>query len=326
MADGLQAALLNHDRERRTTDIPLFFGNKTNETITLQQLIERIEIAAEVANWNTDERKCAEFFLCLREDALSWYNTLDHIIGFNKKVWADIKREFLAAYHPKFSARALCICFQDLKQKPDETVQKFYNRVSDTFINAYKVKPDHTTTYEGDLMERTQAEMDKAMGQGIERMQLLMMNTVFLGGLRDEIRTRVLEESPTKPQESVKAAREIESILNDKKSQPQRGFHVTSIDGTDEVDGTDMGEVNEEEAAHLQAINTILRKKGRPQYRFWVRPKQGWPKGADWIGPRDGLNGTGAIICFFCNKPGHCIAQCHAKAASGQGRGGGSGS
>ncbi len=81
-----------------------FFGNKTKETITLQQLIERIEIAADVANWNTDKRKCAEFFLCLREDALSWYNTLDHIFGFNKKVWAEVKKEFLAAYVPKFSA------------------------------------------------------------------------------------------------------------------------------------------------------------------------------------------------------------------------------
>ncbi len=71
-------------------------------------------------------------------------------------------------------------------------------------------------------MGRTQAEMDKAMGQGITRMQLLMMNTVFLGGLKEEIRNRVLEEAPTKPDESVKAAREIESILNDKKTQ--RGF------------------------------------------------------------------------------------------------------
>jgi hypothetical protein len=136
------------------------------------------------------------------------------------------------------------------------------------FNYAYKVKPDHTTTYKGDLMGRTQAEMDKALGQGIERMQLLMMNTVFLGGLRDEIWTRVLEESPTKPQDSVKAAREIESILNDKKGQPQRGFHVTSIDGTNDGDGTDVGEIDEEEATHLQAINAKLRKKGHPQYKF----------------------------------------------------------
>jgi hypothetical protein len=33
-----------------------------------------------------------------------------------------------------------------------------------------------------------------------------MMNTVFLGGLKEEIRNRVLEEAPTKPD----AAREIE--------------------------------------------------------------------------------------------------------------------
>jgi len=86
MADGLQAALINHNRVLRTTDIPLFFGNKAKETIMPQQLVERIEIAAEVANWATDERKCGEFFLCLIEDALSWFNTFDHIIGFNKKV------------------------------------------------------------------------------------------------------------------------------------------------------------------------------------------------------------------------------------------------
>ncbi len=44
--------------------------------------------------------------------------------------------------------------------------------------------------------------------------------------------------------------------------------------------------------------------------------------GSDGIGLKDGFNGTGAIICFFCNKPGHRIAQCRAK-ATGRGRGGG---
>jgi hypothetical protein len=112
------------------------------------------------------------------------------------------------------------------------------------FINMYKTKPDHTTTYEGDLMGQMQAEMNKAMWQGIEHMQLLMMKTVFLGGLCEEIWNRVLEEALTQPQRSVAAAREIESILNHKRTLPQRGFHVTSINRTNEVDSTDMGEVN----------------------------------------------------------------------------------
>jgi hypothetical protein len=82
-------------------------------------------MAAMVASWANDERKYVEFYLCLREDALSWYNMLNHIIDFDNKIWAEMKREFLAANAPKYSARALCICFQDLCQKPDKMVQKF---------------------------------------------------------------------------------------------------------------------------------------------------------------------------------------------------------
>jgi hypothetical protein len=219
MADGaIQAALLNHDRVRRTTDIPLFYGKKSKDTIQPQQYIERLEKAARVAQWPDDQRRCDEFTLSLRENALSWYNTLDNIIGFNKNNWNDLKAKFLEAYAPKYSAKALCICFQDLRQKSDETVQDFYNRVSDTFRNAYQVKPDHTITYEGTMHDGiTQAHANEILLQGVTRMQLLMLNTMFLGGLKEDIRNRVLEEGPTHPDNSVKLAREIESIINDRR-------------------------------------------------------------------------------------------------------------
>ena len=51
------AALAAHEQIRKTTDIPLFFGNKAKETVTPQQLIERLEMAATVANWADDARK-----------------------------------------------------------------------------------------------------------------------------------------------------------------------------------------------------------------------------------------------------------------------------
>ncbi len=99
-------------------------------------------------------------------------------------------------------------------------------------------------------------------------MQLLMLNTMFLGGLKEEIRNRVLKDGPTEPENSVKAAREIETILKDKKD---KGVFITSIEEGDGLeDGTDMGEVDEDEAAHLQALNAIMRKRGQPQYRFRV--------------------------------------------------------
>ena len=129
-AAQIQQALIAHDRVRRTTDIPLFYGKKGKDTITPQQLVERLERASRVAGWdalaNPGQRKTDEFFLSLRENALSWYNTLDNIIGYNKEDWDELKKKFLEAYAPKYSAKALCICFQDLRQKSDECVQDFY--------------------------------------------------------------------------------------------------------------------------------------------------------------------------------------------------------
>ena len=107
-AAQLQQALIAHDRVRRTTDIPLFYGRKGKDTITPQQLVFRLEKASRVAGWdnlaNPDQRKTDEFYLSLRDNALQWYNTLDNIIGFNKENWNDLKAKFLEAYAPKYSA------------------------------------------------------------------------------------------------------------------------------------------------------------------------------------------------------------------------------
>jgi Retrotransposon gag protein len=218
-AQQLQQALIAHERVRRTTDIPFFYSRKGKDTITPQQLVFRLEKASHVAGWdnlqNPNQRKTEEFFLSLRDDALSWYHTLDNEIGFDKEVWDKVKKRFLEAYAPKFSAKALCICFQDLRQRSDENVQTFYNCVSKTFRNAYTSKPNHTTTYVGTLHgNATQNQCNEIMLQGVNRMQLLI-----LGGLREDICNRVLEEGPTKPTDSIKLAREIKSIMNDKKKE-----------------------------------------------------------------------------------------------------------
>ncbi len=66
-AQNLQQALIAHDRVRRTTDIPLFYGRKSKDTITPQQLVEQLERASCVAGWdalaNPGQRKTDEFFL-----------------------------------------------------------------------------------------------------------------------------------------------------------------------------------------------------------------------------------------------------------------------
>jgi hypothetical protein len=129
---------------------------------------------------------------------------------------------------------------------------------------------------------------------------------------RRHIWSRVLEEGPTEPDESAQLAREIESIINDRRRE--KGYNVTNIAASEtEADMEDVREVDEEEATQLREVNTILKRKGRPQYKFRVKSR----------GPNaSSFNGTRAVICFFCNKPGHRIAQCRTKMAAGRyGRG-----
>jgi hypothetical protein len=90
MAD-LQEALNAHDRVCKSTDLPLFFGRKDKDTVPPNLLLDCINRATTVAQWNTNERKITEFYLTLRDRAILWWDTLDDNPNINKGVWADIQ-------------------------------------------------------------------------------------------------------------------------------------------------------------------------------------------------------------------------------------------
>jgi hypothetical protein len=103
--DDLQQALNTHDRVCKSTNLPLFFGRKDKDTVLSHLLLDRINRAATVANWNTDKRKITEFYLTLRDKAILWWDTLEDNAAIDRNSWADIQREFLAVYALRFTAR-----------------------------------------------------------------------------------------------------------------------------------------------------------------------------------------------------------------------------
>jgi hypothetical protein len=192
--------------------------------------------AARVANWNDDERVCDEFFLCLRDKAISWANILDNVPGFDKGNWASVKAEFLAAYATEYTARTLCTSFHDLKQHNDKTVQDFYNRVSEVFRDAFLVKPAHVTTFDG------------------------------------AAESKVLEKGPTLIQESVKLAREFEIISKDK-SKTEKGNYIASVSPDDNNgEPEEILEIDAAELEHIKSINLIRKRQNKPPMCYKVRP------------------------------------------------------
>ena len=76
--EAMAGALAAHDRVKRSTDLPLFYGRKEKDTITAHQLINRFLTAAQIAGWN-DERKCNELKILLRDQALIWWDALPNM-------------------------------------------------------------------------------------------------------------------------------------------------------------------------------------------------------------------------------------------------------
>jgi len=208
---GMAAALNDHDRMKRSTDIPLFFARREKDTVLPRILIDRIEDAAEIATWDA-ARKIRELKLCFRENAIIWWKSLrDYTINLDD--WDEVKTEFLQTYEPKYSAKTICGNFSDLKQMPNESMNDFACRVQVAYDRLVDNKPATMTTVRGTIAAGATEAQVKA--EGIKDMALFFKHQLFLAGIKDSLRDKVVEAGKASFQESMKYARELEAIHND---------------------------------------------------------------------------------------------------------------
>jgi len=210
---AIAQALADHDRTKRSTDIPLFYGQPGKDTIAARLLIVRINDAATIATWN-EARKLLEFKMCLRDKAVGWFEGLAED-GVDVNDWDTVKTEFLETYEPKYSAKTTCANFTDLNQKSDESINDYTYRVQMAYKRLTDTKPAAMTTVRTTIAAgATEAEVK---AEGINDALKFIKHQLFLAGLKDGIRDKVLEAAKATFNESVKVARNLETIQNDHK-------------------------------------------------------------------------------------------------------------
>jgi hypothetical protein len=207
-APAIAAALNDHDRMKRSTNIPLFFARRDKDTMLPRILIDRIEDAAEIATWDA-ARKIRELKLCFRENAIIWWKSLrDYTINLND--WDEVKKEFLETYEPKYSAKTIWANFADLKQMPNKSMNDFGCRVQVAYDRLVDNKPATMAA-----VRLAGATVDQAKAEGIKDMALFFKHQLFLAGIKDSVRDKVVEAGKDTFQDSMKLARELEAIHND---------------------------------------------------------------------------------------------------------------
>jgi Retrotransposon gag protein len=206
---NLQQVLNDHDRAKRSTDIPLFYGQPARDTIAACLLIVRVNDAGEIASWN-DNHKLLEFKMCLRDKAVGWFKGLMEE-GVDTNDFATVKTEFLETYEPKYSTKTTCANFTDLNQKSEETINDYTYCVQ----IAYKCLTDKKPATMAAVRARAAAADIKA--EGINDAFKFKKHQLFLASLKDGIRNKVLEAAKDTFTESVKVTRNLETIPNDHK-------------------------------------------------------------------------------------------------------------
>jgi len=266
--------------------LPNFYGygvlSTMKEEIRPRDLVERIEAYCTAANRST---QCQELYLCLRGEAVVWYNSLS-TVSVNKSNWTQLRKRFLFDFEYKLAGN-VSYKLNTLSQRNNENVVNFFSRV-DAMVSDFVADCPNITLNE------------------VKEARYYWQKGLFMSGLREEIKQRALEQTFATLVEAKDFAQKIEyiQIVNNKKEhgsvqavdELERTLNAIQTE-EDQVEDPDAN-IQEEEIALL---NRIRSRNGRRPIRGGggYRGRGGFPTGNRFPGN-----------CHNCGIAGHKAAQC----------------
>ena len=309
------AALQQDKIIKKSTDLPWYYGIPTKETISASDLIDRLEAAAPIAGWDTDEKKIRELYLLFREEAIVWWKSTKKSEDCVITDWESVKKAFLLNYEPKITARTTCTNLADLAQRPNEVANRYYLRLFATFDKLQSTYPDNRKTVRFapvNAAAADAAEQIKIKAEGIEDAFRFFEHQQFLAGLRDPIRSEVMKAGKATVTASKAFATELEAIsMKDTLTPLTRGIASCQMENADSESLPSLAAdlLDDDE---LEMINAIRRRSGKQPFRRGNFKKPSTSNGNKSNGNGNSSN-NGNISCRYCKKKGHMQRECKSR-------------
>ncbi|MCZ2207965.1 hypothetical protein, partial [Cylindrospermopsis raciborskii] len=197
----------------------------------------------------------------------------------------------------------------ELVQRQGEGAHDYYLRIIDTYERMCECRPDALNDYEGvppNAVAAADARVIKM--QGIRDAERFFKHQLFLAGLKEDLRTRVMEANKATLYESMTFAMELE-VIHAKNQGSRAQVAAVGMRGRSEdpearaEDDEPEDEEDDAEAAEaLAAINAIRFRNGKPPLRTWNGRR-----------PGNGTDSKKSVVCRFCRKTGHFQRDCFAR-------------
>ena len=261
-----------------------FFGQKNKDTVSAKAWAQQVDYAKTVTNL-TDAKTAAYAATALQGDAGTWLMSLKERRSTEINNWETMRKAFMARFHEKKTTSQKHELKRSLRQKPDEPVRAFYDRVD---VACFALEEEWPQPPE-DYNDGQQTCYLKAYAV----LHDVLLQEYFLEGLRAEIRDVVMTNNPDTLAAALAKAVDVESTLKEK--HPGRAVHQVQI----ATGGAAAPAVTEEKLKDMVAA--IIRQQ----------TGQGGSAGSSSQQKKD--KEKKPRLCFYCGGNNHIEPSCFKK-------------
>jgi hypothetical protein len=275
--------------------------------ITYRQPIPGFSGEADVVDWLRsferwatqaglgDEQKLRAVEAAMSGKALNWFGYMDRDGKLDE--WSTFETEVRERFRQKTSSQDLCKALTGLTQQSSESVKDFTDRVNKVgLMFKEECALPNSNTPEGDRLKKAARDA----------MLTLIKKTLFITGLRDDIRHDLLKQHVETWEEAQTAAERIEKAEKPKGKQgPGKVIHS-------------MEEKDEQGANSSESFASMSEQRGRGNGRG--RGSRG--RGGRGAGAGNNANGRPSWLrdqllppgtCYRCGHQGHIRSDCVTK-------------
>jgi len=304
-------------------DIPIFYGEKTRDSITAKFMYDRIIIAQTTYRW-TDAATAGNFKLALRGKAIDWLNYIKDTERVNVTLWSTIEPHFKSHYDIQVQTVDNVWDFSKLKHEERDDPADLKLEVSKLINNVSSTAPD----FEIEIKEEfTFDEVQTITRNATQNLKTHLMKTLFINKLAPSYKDFVLSQEPGTLNEATNMARAMWKRKNPTELLPKLQ-NLTMSPLTAAVEDTlsnlpdDIREEcilaiqNKRYNSNRSNQNTSSQQNhtnNQSSYNGQAKSKSKGQNNQKQKQKNNGNSNYDTITCWFCNKKGHTQIECRTR-------------
>ena len=305
-------------------DIPIFYGDRTKDTVTPKFMYDRIKIAQTTYRWS-DEATAGNFKLALRGRAIDWLNYIKDTERINVTLWSTIEPHFITHYDILIQTVDNVWDFSKLKHEERDDPADLKLEVSKLINNVSSTAPDYLFQIRENY---TFEQVQQITLEATQNLKIHLMKTLFINKLAPAYKDYVLSQEPN----SLNAATSTARAMWKRKNPPGLIVPKTTVTVSPITSEIEHSLNNLPEDIREECIMAIKNKRNQQSYR---NSNQG-NYNANSNNSNQSANNSGqqpkkqekkknnastnreTITCWFCNKKGHTQLECRSRIAAGK--------